>query len=593
MKKFISTLLLLIICVSTALLNVQIVSAFSLGEKSISKKGQKNGALIYSYAVSNHKLGVDSAKALVVNSYREHSCDITDAGGGYGAFQWIDSRKTNCKKWIEKHYPKAKDSDAEMLKAQVAYAVEEAKKTNWKVYSTGNMDTKEHKVWKAKSSKASKGWEEFKKYNKADELANAWLNAWERSADRETDATKNEQILELMEKCMKWDASAGGSSGGASYSLSDVLWIGDSRTVGIYSAKGKSFKYGGVIAQVSGNTATLKSIVDGKFNPSEIKGQEKNFTATGDLVDKKQIKSGTKVILSWFGINQISDWEGTKAQYDALIKKGYIVLCPTIAGVNEKKYKGGVTNKQVATFNENLKKWCDETDNAYYLDVSSSDYISKTSKLNTDGLHYSAKDYKQIYKVIKSATESTLNSISDAAAKEGEKEKEKAKQGVQISGQVYDESYFLTTGLDLVDSPLLMPDKDMMTVNEQRQVAQWSENIDNNKTTVVSWLRTLIAFLGIMITIYSLLLYLAYWLDRVNNIIPFYVLPTITLGQLSISPDDTSTFNPEVQGKKVVIHKDIIKIVIIGCTLGVLLMTGQMYNIIGFIWGKISSFFGG
>ena len=154
MKKFISTLLLLIICVSTALSNVQIVSAFALGEKSISKKGQKNGALIYSYAVSNHKLGVDSAKALVVNSYREHSCDITDAGGGYGAFQWIDSRKTNCKKWIEKHYPKAKDSDAEMLKAQVAYAVEEAKKTNWKVYSTGNMDTKEHKVWKANISKA-------------------------------------------------------------------------------------------------------------------------------------------------------------------------------------------------------------------------------------------------------------------------------------------------------------------------------------------------------------------------------------------------------------------------------------------------------
>ena len=593
MKRFTSIFLTILICVGVLFSNLQIVSAFSLGEKSISKKGQKNGALIYSYAVSDHKLGVDSAKALVVNSYREHSCDITDAGGGYGAFQWIDSRRTNCKKWIEKHYPKAKDSDVEMLKAQVAYAVEEAKKTNWKVYSTGNMDTKEHKVWKAKSSTASKGWGEFKKHNKADELANAWLNAWERSADRETDATKNEQILELMEKCMKWDVSAGGSSGGASYSLSDVLWIGDSRTVGIYSAKGKSYEYGGVIAQVSGNTATLKSIVEGKFNPNDIKGQEKNFVAKGSLVDKKQIKKGTKVILSWFGINQISDWEGIKAQYDALIKGGYIVLCPTVAGVDEKKYKGGVTNSQVESFNKSLKEWCDSTDNAYYLDISSSNYISDTSKIDADGLHYSTKNYKQVYKVIKNATKKTLGAISDAAAEEEEKEKESAKQGVKVSGQVYDESYFLTTGLDLKDSPLLMPDKDMLTVNEQTQIARWSENIDNQKTTAVSWLRTLIAFLGIMITIYSLLMYLAYWLDRVNNIIPIYVLPIMTFNQLVVSPDDTSSFNPAVEGKKAVIHKDMIKIVVIGCTLGVLLMTGKMYDIIGFVWDKFSSFIGG
>ena len=591
MKRFTSIFLIILICFGALISNVQIASAFSLGEKSVSKKGQKNGALIYSYAVSNHKLGVDSAKALVVNSYREHSCDITEADGGYGAFQWINGRKTNCKKWISEHYPKANDSDAEMLEAQVAFAVEEAKGTDWKTYKTGNMDTTEHTVWRAKSGVKSKGWAEFKKYNKADELANAWLNAWERSSDRESDATKNEQILELMEKCMKWDASAGGS--GVSYSLSDVLWIGDSRTVGIYNAKGKSYEYGGVIAQISGNTATLKSIVEGKFNPSDIKSQEKNFKAEGSLVDKKQIKKGTKVILSWFGINQISDWGGTKAQYDALIKEGYIVLCPTVAGVNEKKYKGGVTNNQVETFNKNLKEWCDSTNNAYYLDISSSSYINDTSKIDADGLHYSAKNYKQVYKVIKSATNKTLNTISDAAAKEKEKEKEVAKQGVKISGQVYDESYFLTTGLDLKDSPLLMPDKDMMTVNEQTQVARWAENIDNQKITGISWLRTLIAFLGIMITIYSLLIYLAYWLDRVNNIIPFYVLPTITFGQLSISPDDTSTFNPEVQGKKVVIHKDVIKIVIIGCTLGVLLMTGQMYNMVDFVWRKISSFFGG
>ncbi len=534
--------------------------------------------------------------AVVANSYREHGCDTTDTSGGYGAFQWIDSRKTNCLAWIKKHYPKASSSDSELLKAQVAFAMEEAKKTNWNKYSTGNMDTSKHKVWKSKSSTPSKGWKEFKNGTDADQLANAWLNAWERSADRESDATKNEEIIDLYEKYKIFDGVSGSGAGsGEAYSVGDILWIGDSRTVGIYNAKGsKGFEFGGCISQVSGNTATLKSIVEGKFNPNDISSQAKNYVAKGSLVKDKQIKKGTKIILSWFGVNQISDFNGTKEQYEKLIADGYIVLCPTVAGVNSAKYKNGVTNEQVASFNKDLKEWCNGTKNAYYLDISDSDYIKDESKVDSsDGLHFSTKNSKQLYKVIKSAAQKVLTSISDAAVKEEKEEKEKQKQGFKVTGQVYDESYFLTTGLDLQDSVLVMPDKDMLTVNEQTQIASWSENIDNQKETGVTWLRTLIAFLGILITIYSLFIYVAYWLDRVNNIVPVYLLPILTFNHLCISPDETSTFNPEVEGTKAVIHKDIIKIVFIGCTLGVLLMTGQIYKIVEFAWQSLGSFSGG
>ena len=115
-------------------------------------------------------------------------------------------------------------------------------------------------------------------------------------------------------------------------------------------------------------------------------------------------------------------------------------------------------------------------------------------------------------------------------------------------------------------------------------IYRWSENIKNNSRGTIGFFRTLTAFLGIMITIYSLLLYMCYWLDRSNNIVDVSTLRILTFNQIQISPDDNSTFNPNQQGTKYIIHKDIILIVIIGCTIGVLIMTGKIYSIVGAFW---------
>ena len=156
---------------------------------------------------------------------------------------------------------------------------------------------------------------------------------------------------------------------------------------------------------------------------------------------------------------------------------------------------------------------------------------------------------------------------------------------IQFGGEVMDEEYFLPTqdnqwGYNLVT----MATSENLTVNEQTQIARWSENIKNNSRGVVGFFRTLSAFLGIMITIYSLLLYMCYWLDRSNNIVDVSTLRILTFNQIQISPDDNSTFNPNQQGTKYIIHKDIIFIVIIGCTIGVLIMTGKIYSIVGAFW---------
>lgn len=155
---------------------------------------------------------------------------------------------------------------------------------------------------------------------------------------------------------------------------------------------------------------------------------------------------------------------------------------------------------------------------------------------------------------------------------------------IQFGGQTFNEEYFINEdnqwGYNLVE----MASSESLTVNEKTQIAKWSENIKNNSRGVVGFFRTLTAFLGILITIYSLLLYMCYWLDRSNNIVEVSTLKILTFNQIEISPDENSTFNPRQQGTKLVIHKDIVLIVFIGCTLGVLIMTGQIYNIVGAFW---------
>ena len=308
----------------------------------------------------------------------------------------------------------------------------------------------------------------------------------------------------------------------------------------------------------------------------------------------------TKVFVALVGDGEIKNkkgsgksvWESYKKVFDNLKSSGKGLLICEVPYRSGDLKKG--INKQITEFNKYAQKYAGSNELFGYITTND---IAKLKKSSDRKKEWDAdkKAYKSDSDVSKEIKEKIGNAVTTyiqedtAAAKALQEKSERSNNSVKVNGNVYDEDYFITTNKTLIDSPLSFPSADMMTVNEQKQIANWSENIDNEKTTVVSLLRTLIAFLGILVTIYSIFIYLAYWLDRVNNIIPIEVLPTITLGNLSISPDETSTFNPNTEGKKVVIHKDVIKIVVIGCTLGVLLMTGRIYVIISFIWQKFSS----
>lgn len=129
-----------------------------------------------------------------------------------------------------------------------------------------------------------------------------------------------------------------------------------------------------------------------------------------------------------------------------------------------------------------------------------------------------------------------------------------------------------------------LPDGSGLSGSERGQLYAWKEVIESEDDfAIISFLRTCVAFIGILLVIYSTLIYLAYWVDRINNFIEFSCLNALTMGRLVISPDDSiSTFKSSSKKVKSVVHRDIIFVSLAGITLGVILLSGRIYLIIDF-----------
>ena len=93
-------------------------------------------------------------------------------------------------------------------------------------------------------------------------------------------------------------------------------------------------------------------------------------------------------------------------------------------------------------------------------------------------------------------------------------------------------------------------------------------------------------------TIWSILLYIAYWFDRINNFIELQLLPILTLGILQVSPDDkTSNYNDKNMSKKVIVHKDIVAVTLIGVSVGILFISGRANTLANLLINTFNSIF--
>lgn len=129
-----------------------------------------------------------------------------------------------------------------------------------------------------------------------------------------------------------------------------------------------------------------------------------------------------------------------------------------------------------------------------------------------------------------------------------------------------------------------LPTKDSLSSDIQQWIQTMQEDIIyNNTKKPVIYMRALLASLAIMLCIYAVFLYFAYWLDRLNNFFEFHLLSLLTLGRLDISPDDkTSTFHHSGKESKtrLVVHKDMVYIVVVLITASMVILSGAAFTYI-------------
>ena len=144
--------------------------------------------------------------------------------------------------------------------------------------------------------------------------------------------------------------------------------------------------------------------------------------------------------------------------------------------------------------------------------------------------------------------------------------------------------------LDLVN-----PDE--FTLSEDEALTNWQANISSEATdkSLISYVRVFVQIIGILFTVWVILIYVCFWFDRLNNFIDFPLLPLITLGKLeaSVSDDDCAGMGEPVNGKRPVGHRGIVYLCIVSIVFGVLIISGTMFEILSLLIRAVKGILGG
>lgn len=132
---------------------------------------------------------------------------------------------------------------------------------------------------------------------------------------------------------------------------------------------------------------------------------------------------------------------------------------------------------------------------------------------------------------------------------------------------------------------------------ELSAVTNWKNNVDaiKEETAVQKIFRVGTQLVGILFSVWMLLLYLGFWFDRLNNFFEFSVVEILSFGRLRVSDtEEECTFKATELSKtdvRTVNHRAILTICLIGLAFGVLIITGILYSIISKIVVTATNFF--
>ena len=196
----------------------------------------------------------------------------------------------------------------------------------------------------------------------------------------------------------------------------------------------------------------------------------------------------------------------------------------------------------------------------------------------------------------------TSGEMSDDAKNSGDKElANNLAEGLAKAGYFNEtelEAYTKLNEININEEWLKDATNNNLTGGELGSVTNWRKNKDamQEESKLIKTMRISLQVLGIFLAIWSVLIYIAYWLDRLNSFIEIDFVSLLTLDKLMISEDESDcTFkvrNLGKAGKKTINHQAVIAISVIGVSFATLLFTGLLFRFVALLVIKILELFG-
>ena len=142
--------------------------------------------------------------------------------------------------------------------------------------------------------------------------------------------------------------------------------------------------------------------------------------------------------------------------------------------------------------------------------------------------------------------------------------------------------------------------RDSLGQEDLSNLSNWNMNKSEDKGEgfVIKVTRKITMILGVILTVYAVLIYIAFWFDRTNIFMDIDVLGILTFGRMSAIMDDTdSNYKRDMgdRGKKLYVDsKSITKIILLVVSFGALIISGVIFGIllklVNLIFGLIQGF---
>lgn len=321
-------------------------------------------------------LGDTQAAAICGNAFQESGYNpsalqgsetSTAYGNAAGLWQWDGGRKTNLFQ-----YAKTNDKKWTDIEIQLNYM--------WKELNDG--------YYKGRLTQM-----QFFTTNDVTLATNAFNCVFEGSADSFDlgSAAAKKRVNEAKKTYEKLKGTGNGSSDSDSSdkdSTEDkakidgrIIWVGDSRTVGMQQAIGDLDKNEWVCKTAEGYNWFVN-------------------TAIGSVNSK--LKKDDTIVFN-LGVNDLGNVDKYVKKLNSLAngdwKKAKKIIVMSVNPTDSSKYSGGATNEAIKKFNSKMKSGLDGS--IKYVDTYSQ---IKGSMKTTDGLHYDKTTYKSLYNIIRSGS---------------------------------------------------------------------------------------------------------------------------------------------------------------------------------------------